>query len=934
MDLNLEQKQAVNHDKGPLLIIAGAGTGKTRVITERIVNLIKTAKAKPEEILALTFTEKAVNEMIERVDEAMPISYEEVCIKTFHAFSEKILRESGLEIGIDPGFKLLSQIEQWFFFKKHLYNFDLDYYRPLGNPNSFIYELLTHFGRLKDELIDPEAYISSAEKLDDEEKVKVLEIANTYKKYQELLIKNNYLDFADLTYYVISLFEKRPSVLKEYQNKYKYILIDEFQDTNYAQFKLTLELAKGHRNIVVVGDDDQSIYKWRGASLSNILKFEDEFSEHKKILLTNNYRSSKNILDTAYKLIQNNNPDRLEAKSKLNKRLISNNDFDDKVEVHHFPTFIDESVFVAEEILKLNREDNVDFSDIALLIRSNNLANPFIDEFKYLNIPYQVKNPKGLFSLEEIKDLISVVKFSSNLSDNIALLRILKMDVFKFSMSEILEILKDSNRNTLFEILKTKISNNLTIPDTENPIQRIYDLLLYLIDFSKKHSVGLVINEFLNKSKYLNFLIEHEKYEELDNINQFAKQVSKFERENQDRSVIDFSMYLNLLEEANANFSYEVIPDTNGVNILTAHGAKGLEFKYVFIINCVNQRFPSSKKREPFFIPEDLTKEIYPEGDYRLQEERRLFYVAMTRAQKKLFITYSDQYEGNKKWKMSPFVKEIIDNENCVSMNHKSTENSIQKLKSFKEPNKSIFTLPPFKSKRLSYTQIDTFKMCPLKYNYRYLLKIPTPPLHTTSFGSSIHETLKDFYKLLKKGVKVDMETMMNIYERNWLSYGYESIEHENIRKEKGRELLKNFYEKNLSPWIIPYYLEKQFNLKIGEYLISGRIDRIDQLEDGTFEVIDYKTGRIKSDLNPKKDLQLSIYALSCRDIFKIPVSKLSLYFLEENEKISTERSDEDLNELTDNIALEIENMKKSDFAPTPGWHCQFCDYRLVCPAV
>ncbi len=934
MDLNLEQNEAANHDKGPLLIIAGAGTGKTRVITERISHLIKTSKAKPDEILALTFTEKAVNEMIERVDESMPISYEEVCIKTFHAFSEKILRESGLEIGIDPGFKLLSQVEQWFFFKKNLYNFDLDYYRPLGNPNSFIYELLSHFGRLKDELITPADYISSAEKLSDEEKTKVLEIANTYKKYQDLLMKHNYLDFADLTYYVVSLFEKRPSVLKEYQNKYKYILIDEFQDTNYAQFKLTLELAKGHRNIVVVGDDDQSIYKWRGASLSNILKFENEFPEHKKILLTNNYRSSKNILNTSYDLIQNNNPDRLEAKSQLNKKLLSNNDFNDNVEVHHFPTFIDESIFVSEEILRLNREERVDFSDIALLIRSNNLANPFIDELKYLNIPYQIKNPKGLFSLEEIKDLISIVKFLSNLSDNIALLRILKMDVFETPMYEILNLLKDANRNTLFEILKGKTSDNLTISDAEEPIQKIYDLLVHLIDFSKKNSVGLVINEFLNKSKYLNFLIEHGKYEEFDNINQFAKQVAKFERENQERSVVDFSMYLNLLEEANANFPYEVIPDTNGVNVLTAHGAKGLEFKYVFIINCVNQRFPSSKKKEPFFIPEGLTKEIYPEGDYRLQEERRLFYVAMTRAQKKLFITYSDLYEGNKKWKVSPFVKEIFDSEGCVSINHETNQNAIQKLKSFKEPNKSIFTLPPFKSKRLSYTQIDTFKMCPLKYSYRYLLKVPVPQSHTTSFGVSVHDTLKDFYRLLKKGVKVDFNTMMNLYDKNWLSYGYESMEHENIRKKKGEEILKNFFEKNSNPWVVPYYLEKQFNLKIGEYLISGRIDRIDQLSDGTFEVIDYKTGRIKSDLNPKKDLQLSIYALACRDIFKVPVSKLSLYFLEENEKISTQRSDEDLNELINNIALSIEEIKESTFAPTPGWHCQFCDFRLICPAV
>ncbi len=934
MELNPEQKQVVEHDEGPLLIIAGAGTGKTRAITERIIHLIETGRAKPGEILALTFTEKAANEMVERVDEKMPLGYEECSIKTFHSFSEKILRESGLEMGIDPGFKILGQVEQWFFFKQNLYDFSLDYYRPLGNPNSFIYELLTHFGKLKDELITPSEYLKFTERIGGDDGEKIKEIATVFQEYQDLLMKNNYLDFADLTYFALQLLEKRPGVLKEYQNRYKYILVDEFQDTNYAQFKLLLDLSKNHKNIVAVGDDDQSIYKWRGASLSNILKFDDEFPEHKKIVLIENYRSTKNILDSAYKLIQNNNPDRLEAKTGLKKLLNCNVEGAEPVEIHHFPTFLEESLFVAEKIQFL-QTDGVELADIAILVRNNNHAIPFTDELKYLGIPYQVRNPRGLMSLAEIKDLIGVTKFLANPNDDIALLRILKMDVFEIPMTDILELLNGSKKNHLFKLIKGQLEDdNMTIPGTEDPLKTVYYLLLGLIEFSKNNPVGIVINEFLTRSNYLNYLVTTEKYEEMENIHQFAKRVAKFERESEHNTVLDFSAYIDLLNEANATLNYDDSPKKESVQILTCHGSKGLQFKYVFIVNLVNQRFPTGKRWEPFYVPEDLTKEIFPEGDFHLQEERRLFYVAMTRAEQKVFLSYSDQYEGKKKWKVSPFVEEVEKSGYGIRTDHEASDDSVKKLQEFKSPAPPIFNLPPFKSKRVSYSQLGTFKSCPLMYNYRYIMKVPVPQSHAANFGSSVHETLNELYKLIKKGDDVNLVKLKELYEESWIPYGFDSKEHETIRYEKGLEILAKFYETNSKPWIIPAFLERPFNLKLGQYMLSGRIDRIDKLEDGTYEVIDYKTGRMKSNPNLKNDLQLSIYALACRDIFGIEVSKLSLYFLEDNEKISTERTDDQLSKIVDDVEGTISELKKSDFNPTPGFLCRFCDYRLICPAV
>ncbi|MFA6306008.1 MAG: ATP-dependent DNA helicase [Candidatus Gracilibacteria bacterium] len=945
MDFNAEQKKAIEHTKGPLLIIAGAGTGKTRVITSSILHLINSGVYKASEILALTFTEKATTEMIERIDQETPFGYEEICVKTFHSFSEQILRESGLEIGLDTSYKIISREEQWFFFKKNLYAFELNYYRPLGNPNKFISDLLTHFSKLKDELITPEKYIEWAGGLEDEEiRKKNLEVANAYKKYQELLIENNYLDFGDLTLYAIRLFETRKSVLNEYRARFKYIFVDEFQDTNYAQFKLVRMLAEENKNITVVGDDDQSIYKWRGASLSNILQFEKYFPEAEKVVLIENYRSSQNILDSAYALIQNNNPDRLEVKSSINKRLRANSlsgapsgRVDEKVHVHHFQYYLNEAEFVAEKINSLQKDEGLPYSSFAILVRTNRLTNSFIDALKSAGIPYHVNDPKGLLHLPEIKDLVAVVKFLSNPYDDVSLLRILKFDVFGIPMSEILSIINNPVKKHLVMALKKLAEeDNEVLPGMESNFKKIYELFKDLIEFSKKKSVGLTINEFLMKSGHLEYLLKNDKFEEVYNVNEFAKNVSAFEKDNENNFVADFCSYIELLEESEYPMAYkEDDVSREAVQILTTHGSKGLEFDYVFLGSLVNTRFPGTNRRDTFVVPEELTTEIYSEGDVHMQEERRLMYVAMTRARKGLHVTYSDKYEGNRLWKKSVFIEEISECAGVEQIEHKPVADPIESLKKLNRKTTKIFDLPKFDKKRISYSQLDCFGMCPLKYNYSYLLKIPTPTSHVTNFGSSVHETLKEFYQKLIKERDLPFSVMEELYLKNWNSEGYDSVAHEKVKKQKGLEMLKRYYDANSNPWTVPEFLERSFNLKIGEYTLSGRIDRIDKLPDGTYEVVDYKTGSIHSDLNLKKDLQLSIYAMACRDLFKINVSKLSLYFLDANEKISTERSDEQINNLAEEIKEKIEEMKASNFEPTPNEKlCSFCDYRMICPAV
>src|SRR3990167_3101376 len=323
-ELNPSQKEAVTHGNDPLLIIAGAGTGKTTVITRCIAYLISSKIAKPEEILALTFTDKAASEMEERIDLLIPYGYANILISTFHAFGDRILRENAIDLGISPDFRLLTKPEQIIFFREHLFEFPLKYYRPLGDPTKHIEAIITLISRAKDEDVSSDEYLRYAGQIQEgNEAERQMELASAYKKYEELKIKYGFLDFGDQVNLALRLLRERPDIREDYQRRFKYILVDEFQDTNYAQFQLVKLIADKYRNITVVGDDDQSIYKFRGAAISNILGFKDTYPDARQIVLTKNYRSTQSILDSAYRLICHNNHDRLEVKNNVDKRLVT-----------------------------------------------------------------------------------------------------------------------------------------------------------------------------------------------------------------------------------------------------------------------------------------------------------------------------------------------------------------------------------------------------------------------------------------------------------------------------------------------------------------------------------------------------------------------------------------------------------------------------------
>ncbi|MBU1036428.1 ATP-dependent helicase [Patescibacteria group bacterium] len=975
--LNPAQKKAVKFGNGPLLIIAGAGTGKTTVITERINWLITEKKLNPEQILALTFTEKAAAEMEERVDKALPYGYVDLWISTFHSFAERILKEHGLDIGLTTDFKLLDETQSWLLARNNLDKFALDYYKPLGNPNRFIHALLKHFSRCKDELVRPQDYLNYVEsyRLDndlrkDEEAAlevrRLEEVANAYHVYQQLLLDNNYLDFGDLINYVWDLFNKRPQILKKYQNQFQYILVDEFQDTNYAQYCLVKLLAKPKNNITVVGDDDQAIYKFRGASISNILEFKKDYAKCVEVFLNTNYRSKQNILDLAYSFIQLNNPNRLEiklkAEEKISKELKAAAKGKGMIEHLTVPTLDEEVAAVVNKIIFLKqKEADILWNNFAILVRANDQARPFIEGLEKAGIPYQFVASRGLYAKPIVLNLIAFLKLLDNYHESDAMYRFLSLPIFNLEAVEIVKLTHQAYKKsfTLFEIVKQARYLLKLKPETLTELERIVDFLEKFINHTKSERCSKIVFDFLNDSgylKYIDSLEELEKRWQFSYLSQFYRRIKAFEEINDDKSVKNFLRQLGLELESGEQGALQPLNEDEGpemVKIMTVHSAKGLEFKYVFMVNMVDKRFPTIERKEPIQLPDELVKEIIPEGDIYLQEERRLFYVGMTRSKDGIFFASAKNYGGVKEKKASVFLTDLGFKSAQTSKKTKKTvqEEKLENIKKLEiKENNEFKTLLPAK---FSFTQLKDFEHCPRLYYYRYILKVPLKGNHYFSFGSTIHLTLQKFYeefkrqqqsvqtdlfsqskksgsqksKSSKKSIRdsVSLNQLIKFYEESWIDDWYQDKVQKNKYYEQGKEILKSFYNSPKLLESFPSYLEKSFNIKIKGYVLTGKIDRLDEVED-SFKIIDYKTGGAKEKLTGEDKEQLLLYQIAVESLFSQKVKELIYYYLEDDSQLSFLGEEKEIAKFQEKIIKTIEKIKDFDFSHFVNNH-QKCDY-------
>ncbi|MFH0853128.1 MAG: UvrD-helicase domain-containing protein [bacterium] len=987
--LNPEQTKAIEHDLGPLMIIAGAGTGKTSVIVERLAWLITKKDLRPEQVLCLTFTDKSANEMVERVDRRLPTGYVDLWVSTFHSFGERVLRENAIDLGLPGDFQILSERQQWLFIRQHLDKFPLDYYQPFGKPTKFLQSLVKHFSRLKDELISPDQYLEYVEnkRLDldksdftnkeDSEAAgqdleRLQELAGSYHVYNRLLRERGFLDFGDLIVETLNLFKKRAALLKHYREQFRYVLVDEFQDTNWAQYELVKILAAPNNNLTVVGDDDQSIYKFRGASVANILEFKRDFPNSTDIVLTQNYRSRQSILDAAYSFIQGNNPNRLEAQlkddqvklSSISKRLVADQTGDGQIKEIVADTETEEVQAVIEQILELkNNDKELSWSDIAILGRANNHLESFLNAAERSGIPYQYVAARGLYRQAVVIDILAYLRLLDDYHENVAIQRVLTMPIFEFDPADIITLNQHAKKNS--SSVYHALQGHALITQLSSKGHQEADKLLSLIHthttmaLKERLQVSRVVYSFLEESGYLQYLSQDDdapKQAQLHYLSQFYREVTDFERGNTEPSVKQFVDFMDSSiesgEEGQLSASVDDGPDT--IKLMTVHAAKGLEFRYVFVVNLVERRFPSSERSEAITIPDDLVRERLPEGQIHLEEERRLFYVALTRAKQAVWLTRALNYGGKTTKRPSTFLIELgITSKEQVAkekIKQPSLLNLQSRTKLQSEPEVIIKRIEQERS--YNYSALSAYNLCPWKYRYRYVLSVPEPGNKSFSFGQSIHATLYDFFRMVQERsgerqgnlfgipkkadehVPVSLDELKQIYERNWLGEWYDNQQQMEQQKKKGWENLKVFYNSHESKFPVPRALEQSFTMNLNDYQLVGKIDRIDPLGDGV-EIIDYKTGKAKEKPSKEAKYQLLLYTLAVQDpdLLNLPVKLLSFWYIDENKKISFEPTEKDVEKAKNWALEEIDKVRQGDFTATPSPQiCAGCEFKTICP--
>ena len=954
--LNDEQLEAVKFGSGPLMIVAGAGTGKTKVITHRIAYLILTKQALPEEILALTFTDKAASEMEERVDILLPYGFSNVAISTFHSFGDRLLREYAFNLGLSSDFEVLSRPEQVIFLKERIFDFDFNIYRPLGDPTRFIDSILTLYSRAKDEDISPDEYLAYVEKYKRtietnepaEEQIDFynqhLELARGYKKLQEFMAKEGKVDFGDQVYLTLHLLRQNPSILSSIQARYKFILIDEFQDTNYSQFQMIKLMAGKQSNITVVADDDQSIYKFRGAAISNILNFKDVYPDAQLVVLTKNYRSTQAILDASYKLICHNNPDRLEVKENIDKRLVALEPGEKFVTHIHYDTLTGEADAVADIIERKVKENKFQYNDFAILVRSNNHADAYMRSLNMRSIPFRFTGNRGLYSREEVRILISFLKVIANVDDSMQLYHLVTSDIYRIPMIDISTAMSIANRQhkSLYYVLTHP--DELEIDFGEEALATIEkivaDIKLYL-DLSRDDETGVLLYKFLKNTNYLNRLIEEDSDYKIKNIARFFEVVRNFRELALDNDrVFIFVKHLEALIEAGDDpATAEADLDDNAVNIMTIHKSKGLEFPIVFMVSLVKEKFPSRNRKDPIALPNDLIKDVLPSGDFHIQEERRLFYVGMTRAKRELYLTSARDYGGKRTRKISQFVVEAMDK--LLADEDYLKTSPLEAIEKFapivKNPTDHYSIIPDDHHINLSHYIIDYYLTCPLKYKYIHILRVPLMPHHSIIYGKAIHEAVKEYHLNKMNDRPMTLEEVIDVFHKSWLSEGFLSAEHEQQRRKAGEEALHNFFDKQEKSPYQPEMIEKEFNFVIDYDRVTGRWDRVDK-RDGEIHIVDFKSSNVRrqkdADNRAKNSLQLAIYALAYEMIYEQRPKSVELHFLDTGIIGRSSVSDKALQKARDCIKEASRGIRKRDYTAKPGYNnCKYCAYSDVCPA-
>jgi len=993
LKLNPEQRKAVEHGEGPLLIIAGPGSGKTRVITQRIVHLLTgsgdgaedppflldlpapalpseespSERIRPENILALTFTAKAATEMQRRVRDALPELDAAPHISTFHAFCYEVLRKRHFER------TLLDKVDVWIFLRRRMDKLELEFYQKLAEPGAFLHSLNEFFSRCQDELIEPADFERYAEALEREytalapsldaaestllhqEIQKKKELARVFRNSRRLIEEARCSSLGSLIPETVRLFDREPEVLDYYRRRFCYVLVDEFQDTNYAQVELLKRLVKPPYNLTAVGDDDQAIYRFRGASHGAFRMFDEAFPGHSTVFLDTNYRSAQRILRAADAVIAKN--DRYEAKPRLRASQAEGC----PVYLLQSPDYLSEAAWIADEVSRLTRRGTPP-GDIAVLYRAHGYRDPLVEQFRRRKIPFAIRG-LSILSTIILRDLVAYLNIIHSPHDNISLTRVLLAPRWSFPEELALEVRKQASRDrcSLYDVLESWEKSADASRREQTGWPELKGLLAELHEYAGHAPVAALLDRLIGRLE-LRFLAQAP---DAAYVAAFQKFLEEWESKSESWKLREFREYFQYFLEAGGSIEAPA-PDNaaNAVQMMTVHAAKGLEFPVVFILSVAPRRFPHTAQKPVIEFPDALRKGPQPPGNIHEQEERRLFYVGLTRAQERLYVS-SVTKPGKK---TSAFIDDLLSNPAVAARDLERIqvpetppeaadapreESALREPPAQAKPQAGLFgaeasapgVYPPIaawasrtpaieaeQKLPLSASAIETYEDCPQKFKFSHYLKIPAGPQPALTFGNIMHQCVRRYFELRKQG-QVKFEQLHACFEQVWKGAGFEDEYQEQAYRKAGIEQLRAFVKKHETSQTLPLGMETHFALDLGDVVLEGRIDQVNLLGDRSVELVDYKTGRPRSQKDADKSLQLSVYALAARDQMRLTPARLTFYSLTNNEPVSTVRTPKDLDAVLREIREVAAQIRLQLFPPKPGFVCKYCAYALICPA-
>ncbi len=1050
MEKTPAQHEAVTHPGGPLLILAGAGTGKTHTLVERFAWLSEHGTP-ADAILVLTFSSAAADELRERIETrvgALEVSYEELSVTTIQAFCARLLRDEALEAGIDPFAAPVTAADRLAMLLERIDDLPLASHDLRGNPSALLGSLVQRIDRLKDELVtarDYEAWATTLPEESEAERARAArerEFAAIYTAHDRMLGEAGTLDFGDLVLHAFRLLREKPHIRQRLAARFRHVLVDEFQDTNFAQNLLLRLLVAEHGNVTAAADDDQAIYRFRGASTKNIADFRAEWPEAAVVRLTESFRSGENILTAAHAVVA---PDA----DRLPKRLQAHAGAPaGEVAFWRCASERAQAQAVAADVERLVSREDVAPEDVCVLVRSvKGEGQAVAAALEERAVPYRLSGAAAFFQRAEVRDLLAWLRLLVDPGDAGAVVRALARPPIELRAIDLARCTQIARRRKLDMVaaLGAALESPQIPPEARDRIHvflKLYRSAAGAIDSTRPDLYVHRLIERLGLRRQLLFAASTEVVERLVNLAKFGELAADYLRRSPQATAREFGRSIAAVADAGLREEEAAAAERpRGVRVMTMHAAKGLEFDQVYVLGAMAARMPGPRRRALEPIPDALIKEALPPDSKaaHVDEMRRLLHVAMTRARRRLVLAYPAVTERGAAQPPSPFAEEArvavggeweareeelfgpaetlqstfrllrdellttvaqvggrlgelrfdtdLDVSHAVvrylevlklsALMERTRDGSLTVAEALPEVNarllqaataeqREIFetsaldeylldaerdeklraravaqrsepSLEQFLPRRgdglvLSATDIETYRTCPLKYKFARVFRIPSEPTLNQRFGILVHQVLERFHQ--GGATAGSLPELLGLLEAGWRRGGFGDSEEERQLRAKATQALLRYHARFQGEDAEPVWFERAFSFKLGPHLLRGRVDRVDKLPDGGYELIDYKTGRPKSATQLREDVQLSLYAVGARESWQLEAAHQAYYYVLDDEKVPVERSAEDRDWITDTVLEVADGILGQGFEPTPSWSaCSMCDYRIACPA-